>query len=124
MNPQINLNSKAIFRYNGVTDNGGNTSTIGFGSSTDLQYLRLHNTDDADQRSGWWTAQGVYSIPEGQTVTRFGFISEAAKQNQGNLLDAITFSTLIGNLSAQQKPIISCTAPIPIIPYNPVRPMC
>ena len=101
LNPQIDLGSKAIFRYNGVTDKDGNTSTIGFGSATDLQYLRLHNTD-AGHKSGWWPAQGVYSIPEGQTVTRFGFISEAAKQNQGNLLDAITFSTLIGNLSAHQ----------------------
>ena len=101
LNPQINPSTKAIFRYNGVTDKDGNASTIGFGSETDLQYLRLHNVD-ADQRSGWWTARGVYSIPEGQTVTRFGFISEAAKQNQGNLLDGITFSTLIGNLSAQQ----------------------
>ncbi len=101
LNPQIDLGSKAIFRHNGVTDKDGKTSTIGFGSATDLQYLRLHNTD-ADHKSGWWSAQGVYSIPEGQTVTRFGFISEAAKQNQGNLLDAITFSTLIGNLSAHQ----------------------
>ena len=101
LNPQIVPSTKAIYRYDGVTDKDGKTSKIGFGSATDLQYLRLHNTDE-DQRSGWWTAQGVYAIPEGQTVTRFGFISEAVKKNQGNLLDAITFSTLIGNLSAQQ----------------------
>ncbi|MBR6018300.1 MAG: InlB B-repeat-containing protein [Paludibacteraceae bacterium] len=101
LDPQIVLSTKAIYRHDGVTDKDGKTSKIGFGSATDLQYLRLHNTD-GDQRSGWWTAQGVYAIPEGQTVTRFGFISEAEKKNQGNLLDAITFSTLIGNLSAQQ----------------------
>ena len=101
LNPQINLDTKAIYRYDGVTDKNGNASTIGFGSETDLQYLRLHNTA-TDQQEGWWMAQGVYAIPEGQTVTRFGFISEADKQNQGNLLDDLTFSTLIGNLSAQQ----------------------
>ncbi|MBR6017788.1 MAG: InlB B-repeat-containing protein [Paludibacteraceae bacterium] len=99
LNPQIVSSTKAIFRYNGVKDNSGNTSTRGFGSATELQYLRLTKTDHS---SGWWTAQGVYIIPDGQTVTRFGFVSEAAKPNSGNLLDDITFSTLVGNLSAHQ----------------------
>lgn len=99
LNPQIDLATKAIYRYNGVTDKDGNTSNLGFGSAIDLQYLRLHNTS-ADQQNGWWTAQGIYLIPEGQTVTRFGFISEAEKQNQGNLLDDLTFTTIIGGLTA------------------------
>ena len=99
LNPQINLDSKAIYRYDGVTDKDGNTSTLGFGSASDLQYLRLHNTTSG-QRNGWWMAQGIYLIPEGQTVTRFGFISEAATNNMGNLLDDLTFTTIIGGLTA------------------------
>jgi hypothetical protein len=99
LNPQINLNTKAIYRYNGVTDKDGHTSILGFGSASDLQYLRLHNTT-SDQRNGWWTAQGIYLIPEGQTVTRFGFISETATNNMGNLLDDLTFTTIIGGLTA------------------------
>ena len=99
LNPQIDLSTKAIYRYNGVTDKDSNTSTLGFGSASDLQYLRLHNTV-SDQRNGWWTAQGIYLVPAGQTVTRFGFISEANKQNQGNLLDDLTFTTIIGGLTA------------------------
>ena len=99
LNPQIDVNTAAYFRYDGVQDNNNNASTCGFGSATDLQYLRLTKTDHSN---GWRTAQGVYIIPDGQTVTRFGFVSEAAQPNVGNLLDDITFSTLIGNLSAQQ----------------------
>ncbi|MBR4918580.1 MAG: InlB B-repeat-containing protein [Bacteroidales bacterium] len=97
LNPQIDVNTAAFFRYNGVTDKDNNASTRGFASESDLQYLRL--TKSANY-NGWWTAQGVYTIPEGQTVTRFGFVSEAQTPNSGNLLDDITFSTLIGNLTA------------------------
>ena len=53
--------------------------------------------------SQWYTVTGVYSIPQGQDVTRFAFIStNTTTPGGGNLLDNITFSTLIGNLSARQ----------------------
>ena len=99
LNPQIEPSSKAIYRSTGVTDNGGNASTFGFGSASGLQYLTVTKTNNG---SGWWAAQGVYVVPQGQTATRFGFVSEASTPDMGNLLDDITFSTLIGNLSARQ----------------------
>lgn len=99
LNPQIELASKAIYRSTGVTDKDGNLSTFGFGSVSELQYLTVTKTDNG---SGWWNAQGVYVVPQGQTATRFGFVSEASTPDRGNLLDDITFSTLIGNLSARQ----------------------
>ena len=99
LNPQIELASKAIYRSTGVTDKDGNLSTFGFGSVSELQYLTVTKTDNS---SGWWNAQGVYVVPQGQSVTRFGFVSEASTPDRGNLLDDITFSTLIGNLSARQ----------------------
>ena len=49
----------------------------------------------------WYKATGIYIIPENQTVTRFAFISDnSSYPGGGNLLDDITFSTLIGNLNA------------------------
>ena len=97
LNPQIDSSTLAIYHYDGVTDKDGHTSTLGFGSASDLQYLRLSKSSNGN---GWWTAQGIYLIPAGQTVTRFGFISEAETNNMGNLLDDLTFTTIIGGLTA------------------------
>ena len=55
------------------------------------------------QNAQWYTVTGVYSIPQGQDVTRFAFIAtNTTSPGAGNLLDNITFSTIFGNLSAHQ----------------------
>ena len=67
-----------------------------------LAKLALSKTDNED-KSAWHQVRGIYRIPEGQTVTRFAFISTSAdKLSAGNYLDKLAFSTLIGNLSAVQ----------------------
>ena len=45
--------------------------------------------------NGWSTYSGTYTVPAGQTTTRFGFKAvEPAQGSGGNFLDAITFTTL------------------------------
>ncbi len=92
LDPKIKTAGKAKFNYNGV-DNS--TGTYGFGKTNELANLSLTTV------AGWQDARGVYIIPDGQNVTRFAFISELPSGSaNGNLLDSITFSTLIGNLNA------------------------
>lgn len=86
--------TRAQYTKGGVT-NGG--TAYGFGKTDELKYLSLSKTNQADK---WYTASGVYVIPDNQSVSRFAFVSTAATPNFGNLLDEITFSTLIGNLQA------------------------
>lgn len=97
--PEINPASLAKYTYDKVTDSNDGTSTLGFGNADELAPLRL-DENVGNQGYGWHVAKGVYIVPEGQRVTRFGFISEASNPVEGNLLDDITFSTLIGNLNA------------------------
>ena len=92
IDPEIDPDTKAIYRSSGVTDASGGESAIGC-AGDDIAKLSLGKSE----ANGWWSASGVYVIPEGQTVTRFGFISETQTGN-GNLLDDIEFSTLLGNL--------------------------
>ena len=67
-----------------------------------LAKLALSKTS-AEDNSTWHTVRGIYMIPNGQTVTRFAFIATSENtRDGGNLLDNLEFSTLIGNLSAQQ----------------------
>ena len=98
INSHIQSSTKVIFRAAGITNPAN--ATYGFGSN--LGKLSLNKTLDSDNKS-WHTVTGVYVIPQGQTVTRFGFIAEVeSRPDCGNLLDNITFSTLIGNFSAKQ----------------------
>lgn len=91
--------TKAVYRSSGITN--PQNATYGY-NGANLDKLALNKTVSSDY-SQWHTVTGVYEIPAGQAVTRFGFIAESAsKPDYGNLLDDITFSTLIGNLSAQQ----------------------
>jgi len=39
----------------------------------------------------WTKYEGTYTVPAGQTETRFAFASLSAKPNQGNLLDGVVF---------------------------------
>ncbi len=93
LDPKIKDDGKAVFQYNGVTNT---TGTYGFAKTEELQNLTLSSS-----ALGWQDARGVYIIPSGQNITRFAFVSELpANSADGNLLDSITFSTLIGNLNA------------------------
>ena len=94
INPNIVVGTKAIYRSTGVTDADGNASDIGF-SGSGLENLKLDKTVNLN---GWWPASGVYIVPTGQSVTRFGFVSESQRPSYGNLLDDVVFSTLLGNL--------------------------
>ena len=101
LNPKIKKDGWAKFNYNGVTNNDSE-HPYGFGNTSDLRYLTITTSDALGT---WLPASGVYVVPEKQNVTRFAFISElpsASSKNSanGNLLDSITFSTLIGNLNA------------------------
>ena len=93
INTNINPNTKATYRYNGITNPTGHT--YGF-NGQNLQNLKLNKSANAYQ---WYRATGVYIVPESQSVTRFAFVSED-NSSCGNLLDDISFSTLIGDLSA------------------------
>ncbi|MFF4412317.1 hypothetical protein ACFYY8_07270 [Streptosporangium sp. NPDC001559] len=54
------------------------------------------NTSDiADDNAGWGHYTGKYSVPPGQTVTRFEFVSISTagdQPDQGNLLDSVEIS--------------------------------
>ncbi|PPK93095.1 putative repeat protein (TIGR01451 family) [Kineococcus xinjiangensis] len=50
----------------------------------------------SDGTSAWGTHSGLYTVPPGQTVTRFAFEAVSAAYNdpiQGNFLDSISFGT-------------------------------
>ncbi len=101
LNPKIKKDGWAKFNYNGVTNNDSE-HPYGFGNTSDLRYLTITTSDALGT---WLPASGVYIVPEKQDVTRFAFISElpsasSANSANGNLLDSITFDTLIGNLNA------------------------
>lgn len=74
---------------------------------------------DAD---AWFPATGIYVVPQGQEVTRFAFCADASSRDGesesalsgGNLLDNITFSTLVGNLKATKIPAESESTPAAI----------
>ena len=93
INTNINPDTKAIYRYNGITNPTGHT--YGF-NGQNLENLKLSKSAQASQ---WYFASGVYIVPESQSVTRFAFVSED-NSSCGNLLDEISFSTLIGDLDA------------------------
>lgn len=88
----IEATSKAVYRYNGVTNGSKNA---GYGRTDDLKYLYLVPSSDC---ASWRKVTGIYMVPTNQNVTRFSFISDSPLDANGNLLDSLTFSTLIGNL--------------------------
>ena len=95
INTNINSDTKATYRYNGITNPAGHN--YGF-EGQNLENLKLSKSAQASQ---WYDASGVYVVPESQPVTRFAFVSENTDYPSfGNLLDDISFSTLIGDLTA------------------------
>ncbi|EUJ45557.1 immunoglobulin-like domain-containing protein [Listeria riparia] len=65
------------------------TATVKFGAPGDLKLIDTMTTSvDA-----WKTYSGTYTIPAGQTTTRFQFEAVGGDPTNGNLLDNIVFST-------------------------------
>lgn len=90
---EIESTSSAKFTKDSVVNGSLNS---GFANIDELKNLSLNKYS---QSGSWYDARGVYVIPKGQNVTRFAFISDVDNAD-GNMLDEITFSTLIGNLTA------------------------
>ena len=101
INVHISSDTLATFEAGGVTNPEGRTLGY-FASEEDSKYLTI---DSKDSNNEWYSARGVYIIPDGQTTTRFAFVSTIADyklRGWGNMLDNITFATLLGNASATQ----------------------
>ena len=97
---EINDITKSSYIKGEITN--PSAGTYGYvGQLSDLNGLLL---DKDTNRDAWYSATGVYVIPEGQSVTRFAFVSYGAVGSEcascGNFLDDITFSTLIGDVTA------------------------
>ena len=90
---EIESKSSAKYTKDGVTNGSLNSG------SANLEELKNLSLSKSSQASKWYDARGVYVIPNNQNVTRFAFRSDVNNAD-GNLLDEITFSTLIGNLNA------------------------
>lgn len=110
INTNIQANTSSKYYYTGTVING--TNAKGYSDLEKLKNLRLSRTEQHDK---WYSSQGVYIIPENQSTTRFAFVSAYADPDEaypekisgGNLLDNITFNTLIGNLHAVQLDDVS-----------------
>ena len=92
INTNINPDTKATYHCNGIDNPTGHN--YGF-NGQNLENLKVTKPNGLQ----WYFASGVYVVPESQPVTRFAFVSED-NSSCGNLLDEISFSTLIGDLSA------------------------
>jgi len=94
INTNINPDTKATYHSNGIDNPTGHD--YGF-NGQNLQNLKVKKSEATQ----WYYASGVYAVPDFQPVTRFAFVSEDPESpGCGNLLDDISFSTLIGDLSA------------------------
>lgn len=93
-NNRIEPATSAVYKSNGVTNGSLN---CGYYKKGELDKLSVTQTESTK----WYNCAGIYVIPEGQTVTRFAFQSLSNTPTAGNMLDNITFSTLIGNLAAK-----------------------
>lgn len=93
LHTEIESSSSAKYTKDGVVNGSLNA---GSANINELKNLSLSKSSQAGQ---WYDARGVYVVPKNQSVTRFAFQSDVDNAD-GNLLDSITFSTLIGNLNA------------------------
>ncbi|MBC1936827.1 DUF5011 domain-containing protein [Listeria grandensis] len=65
------------------------TATVKFGTPDDLKIIETMTTS----KEAWKTYSGTYTIPAGQTTTRFQFEAVGGDPRNGNLLDNIVFAT-------------------------------
>ena len=105
LNVHITPASLAEFTSAGVQNPDG--VTLGYANADDLSALSVTAQNRKD--NPWHTARGVYIIPAEQTKTRFAFVSLAPTEGGGNILDNITFQTLLGNMKAVQNDDSSVT---------------
>lgn len=93
--PELEATSRAVYTSTGVTNGSKNA---GYGNISELKNLSLQRDT---QYQKWYQVRGVYIIPEGQSVTRFAFMSDDTTfTSLGNLMSNVKFDTLIGNLKA------------------------
>ena len=92
VNANIRPETKATYLSDGVTNPEGTA----YGHDVALANLDLPSGTSPN----WYDVSGIYVIPEGQDVTRFAFTAIKPTNGSGNLLDDLTFSTIIGNLKA------------------------
>ena len=91
----IKADTKAVYESTGVS--GVNA----YANNDELAGLSLTKTANSDK---WYDSKGVYVVPTNQNVTRFAFVSISNEIiGAGNLLDDISFSTLLGNLNAVEQ---------------------
>ena len=100
---------KARYNYNGISASNNN---FAFAKTEDLKGLSVSQKDNNSYNKKWYDVAGIYVVPAGQEVTRFAFCADGASKKEGesdgglsggNFLDNITFSTLLGNLSATRQ---------------------
>ena len=75
--------SRTIYEINAKTEASSIPSAY---NGKDLDKKRLYT-----EPKRWTKYEGVYIVPEGQTVTRFVFASLSTRPLQGNLLDDVVF---------------------------------
>lgn len=77
---------RTIYNTN-IDDVVSSTTSINVGNDVNLKILYT-------EPKRWTKYEGTYTVPEGQTVTRFVFASLASKDSErGNLLDGVAFKT-------------------------------
>ena len=91
VNSSIKEETKAVYESTGFS--GANA----YANNDELAGLSLSQTSNDDK---WYDSKGVYIVPANQDVTRFAFVSISnGVIGAGNMLDDISFSTLLGNLN-------------------------
>ncbi|MBR7796647.1 LPXTG cell wall anchor domain-containing protein [Agaribacter marinus] len=76
---------------------GEDTMQVRIGPVTDNPYDTVVQEQITDGNDAWGTHTGIYIVPEGQTLTRFGFEAVTSAGNglaMGNFIDNIFFGTL------------------------------
>ncbi|MDY3818245.1 MAG: hypothetical protein SO019_04235, partial [Lachnospiraceae bacterium] len=108
---KIVADGKAEYRYDPATGTGAISGSTAVANLDELKGLNVFKGLSSEQAQ-WCTATGIYIVPEGQNVTRFAFCADASSKKPdesdgllsgGNFLDNITFSTLIGSITATKQ---------------------
>ncbi|HDR4909506.1 TPA: DUF11 domain-containing protein, partial [Bacillus cereus] len=82
---------------------GADTMQLRIGAATNNPYDTVVQQQMSDGNTGWGTYAGTYKVPEGQTVTRFGF--EAVSTSNGS----IGHGNHLDNIFLGTEPCVSAT---------------
>lgn len=86
-------------RHRGRLGPGNDVMAVRIGpppTAPSTTFVPNQSTPVADPPAAWGSWSGTYTVPAGQTTTRFGFESVSTAQNKpthGNFLDGISFGT-------------------------------